>query len=423
MACGTRERTRRTPTRPVPEPPTTTVDPGVPLEKGDTLVVPGPPTLDTAVRPSIPGAPDGVARVAMMLPFFADAFSATATALPGDSDWAVEYFAGARLALFDLEAAGQRAVVHVFDSRGDAATAQRLVADADVRASQALVAPYLTAAVRAAATPAKAMGLPLIVPYSAAANLATDYPQLLQLNPGLPTHLDALADYLTRTYDPSQVTLLGLPDGTQDRLVAYLQQRHRALAPEQAPWRAWRLETGEAAMAGLEWTDRFSESGTTVFVFPIYSDPRVINGFMSQLQLARGPRDVELFGLPQWTEMGELDPTALEALGTTVTVGPRVDWDDPRVLAFADRYVERYRALPTLPALLGYDALAYAIPLIVEHGDAWTEHLPPSFDGLASDYRLRPRYDTGGEGAIQRYENTDVEVVRFRNYHWGTEER
>ena len=407
----------------MPEAPTTTVDPGVPLEKGDTLVVVDPQAPDTTIAPQLPDEPDGVARVTMMLPFFSEGFAASGSRLPDNSDWAVQYFAGARMALFDLEAEGQRALLHVFDSRGDAATAQRLVQDPQVRNSQVVVAPYLTEAVRAAATPAKALGLPMIVPFSAAANLAADYPGLLQMNPGLPTHLDALAAYLTSTYDPSQVVLLGLPNGQQDRLVAYLQQRHRALDPKQAPWRAWRLETGEPGMTGLDWTGRFSESGATIFVFPIYSNPLLVNGFMSQLQIERGPREVELFGLPQWTEMSELDPSSLESLRAAVTVGPRIDYDDPQVIDFVDRFVDRYRGLPELAALLGYDAMSYAIPLIAEHGDAWTKHLPPSYDGLASDYRLRPMYKSGGEGPIQRYENADVRLVRFRNFQWGSEER
>ena len=422
-SCDPSGRTRRTPTKPVPGTGIDPVDDGVDLSKGDTAVVIDiePPALDTPVTPEI-GTSD-VAQVAMLLPFFADNYVPSGTSLPDNADWALQYFSGAKLALYDLEAAGQRAIVEVHDSRGDATTAQRLVQRPDVRASQAIIAPYLTEAVRAAAVPAKAMGMPLIVPYSAAANLARDYPQLLQINPGLPTHLDALAAYLTATYDPDQVTLLGLPSGEQDKLVAYLIKRHRELDPTQAAWKTWRLSTGEPGMTGLDWTGRFGGSKPHVFVFPIYNQPLLIIGFMSQLQLARGRSDVELIGLPQWTEMAELDPNSLESLGATVTVGPYIDYDDADVQAFIDRYVSTYRTLPELPALLGYDALSYAVPLINKHGIEWTEHLPESYDGLASDYRLQPKYTGGTEGKPARYENTDVDVLRFRNYTWGREDR
>ena len=424
-SCDPRGRTRRTPAKPVPEVVVEPVEPTVELGKGDTVVISEPPPQlpDSTVVPDIPKS--DVAQVAMLMPFFSDGFAEATTGLPDNADWALQYFAGAKLALYDLEAAGERAVVHVFDSRGDAATAQQLIGEPNVRSAQAVVAPYLTEAVRAAATPAQAMGMPFIVPYSAAANLTRgDYPELLQINPGLPTHLDALAAYLTSAYAPEQVTLLGLPNGRQDKLVAYLMKRHRELDPSQAPWKTWRLSTAEPGMTGLDWTDRFRESGPTVFVFPIYDDPLLINGFMSQVQIARGRSEVELVGLPQWTEMTELDPNSLESLGATVTVGPRVDYDDPDVIAFTDRYVDTYRVLPKLPALLGYDALAYAVPLINEHGIEWTNHLPERFDGLASDYRLRPKYSAGGtEGKPARYENTDVDVLRFRNFRWGSEER
>ncbi len=348
--------------------------------------------------------------------------------MPPNSDWALHYFAGVKLALLDLEARGEKATVHIYDSNGDAGVAQRLISDPDIRASQALIAPYLTPSVKAVVQSAKAISLPLIVPFSAASDLATDYPQMLQMNPGLPTHLDQMAIYLTKTYEPEQVVLLGLPNGDQNSMVSYLLARQRALTPGKTPWRTWRLESSSNSMTGLDWADRFAADGTSVFVFPIYANPDLINGFMSQLQLYKRGRVVELVGMPQWAEMKQLDPTLMESHGVTITSGPVVDLDDYDVQVFAERFAGIYNTAPELSAFLGYDAVTYSIPLIRKYGLRWTEHLPASHDGLVSKYELRPAYTGEGsnvpsERRPSRQENTSIDVLHFRNFGFRLEER
>ena len=357
-----------------------------------------------------------------MMPFFGDDFKAYATTtIPERSQWAVDYYAGLQMALKDLEAAGMRADVHIFDTKGDAGVSQRLISDIDLLPSDAVIAPYLTEAVRAVVDPAQARGLSLIVPFSAAPDLARDYPQLIQMNPGLPTHLDELAAYLHRSYRPDQVVLVGLPTGEQNGAVAYLKNLQRTLKPNGPAWRTWRLESSDDSMTGLDWEGKFADSGETVFVFPIYNRPELINGFMSQLRIKRRGKQTVLVGMPQWADFAQLDPSMLETHNVVITTGPMIDWEDYDVLQFADRYAKRYSTLPNLPAFLGYDAVSYALPLISKWGKAWTKHLPQSYDGLVSTYTLRPRYmgtstsDQPGERQPSRYENTDVRLLFFRD--------
>ena len=395
--------------------------------KPDPKPVPPPPPGPTKDKQGT--GPVAVPQLALMMPFFGDRFAAEGrNELPPNSEWAVNYFAGVKMGLLDLEAKGQKATIHVFDSQGDAGVAQRLISDPDIRASQCLIAPYLTPAVKAVIAPAQAIALPLIVPFSAASDLATDYPQMLQMNPGLPTHLDQMALYLTKTYKAEQVVLLGLPTGEQNSMVSYLLAKQRELAPKQTAWRTWRLESSSNSMTGLNWDGRFATDGTSVFVFPIYDNPDRINGFMSQMQLYKRGRTVELVGMPQWAEMKQLDPTLMESHGVTITSGPMIDYDDFEVQSFVERFSAQYNAPPDLPAFLGYDAVSYALPLMSKYGLAWTQHLPKSYNGLVSKYELRPSYPSNttsaaSEQRADRQENVSVRVLHFRNFGFGAEDR
>ena len=375
----------------------------------------------------LPAGPDG-AVVSLVLPFLSRGYAGSTTSLPQNSDWALEYYAGFKLGLEALERQGERVTVHVFDTQGDAGVGQRLIADPDLRNSHAIVGPYLTDVARAVATPAQAALLPLLVPFSAAANLTEGYPRLVQLNPGLPSHLDAVAAYLSEAYDPGQVVLVGLPNGAQNGAIRYLKQRQRELSVDApTPWRTWQLETDDVGLQGLEWEDKFAEGEPTVFVFPEYRNPKIVAAFLSQLQIGRGENDATVVGMPQWAEFQTLDPSIMEDLGVSITSGLRLDEGGPGTETFAATYIERFGSAPTLAAALGYDAVRYVVPLANRYGRAWVEHLPPRFPGgLASDYRLQPVYgplrvDSLGnelEAEPLRYENRDVDVMTFRDYEF-----
>lgn len=430
LACNP---SRRTPRTPAPQPAPT--QPPAPRDepKDPGVVVPSPDSLPGGVEIEVPEpgdvrdrdlpvGPNG-ATIAVALPFMSDRFAPTARQLPANSDWAVQYYGGVVLGLERLEREGERATVHVYDSRGDAGTAQRLVADEEVRNAHALIGPYLAQGVRAAATAAESVGLPILAPYSAAADLTDGYARFVQVNPGLRTHLDGMAGYLADRYDADQVVLVGLPNGAQDQQIRYLQYRHRLLQPTQEPWREWRLSTSDVGLQNLDWASQFigDERRETVFVFPVYRNPRLVMSFMSQLQIGRGDREAVVMGMPQWTEFDQLEPSVLSDLEVLVTGGLYVDPADPDVRDFADRYVDRYGALPDLPAYIGYDAVRLVVPLANAHGRAWVEHLPASFaEGLASRYRIVPIYEDGAdaEGAPARYENAAVQVLRYRDYAW-----
>ena len=428
VSCDPAKRTVKTPTKPSTTTPSTPKDGGVvigePIDvnpdtvKIDVVEVPDVKDLD------LPPGPEG-AVVSLMMPFLSNQFYGSSAELPKNSDWGVSYYAGVKLGLEELEKRGQRAVVHVFDTKADASESQRLIADPELQESHALIAPYLTKNVRAAATPAKASGIPFVVPFSAASRLAKEYPRMLQMQPGLLTHLDGMAAYLNDNYTPEQVVLVGLPTGEQDQEVRYLLKQQKVLAPSAKAWRTWKLETADMGLQDLMWEDKFSEDHQTIFVFPVYKKPKLVLSFLSQLQIGRAGMDATVLGMPQWAEFHQLDPAIMEDLGVVITSGFFTDSNDFEVRQFEDAFINTYGSTPELPAYLGYDAIRYIVPLANEYGRGWTEHLPNDFKGLTSDYRLIPVYgskvqDGQEDPKPERYENAAVKMLIYKGFKFDT---
>jgi len=422
-SCDPSKRVQNTPVKPKPSSPST------PKDGGDVVVDPSKVDSDTVkidpieipsvVDLDLPPGPEG-AVVSILMPFLSDKFYSSSASLPKNSDWGMSYYAGVKLGLEQLEKRGQNATVHVFDTKADASTSQMLIGDIDLQTSHAVIAPYLTKNVKAAAVPAKASGLPFVIPYSAASKIANDYPRMLQMQPGLLRHLDGIVAYLQDNFDPEQVVLVGLPTGEQDQEVRYLLKQQRVLNPSAKAWRTWKLETADIGLQDLMWEDKFLEDRQTIFVFPVYKKPKLVLSFLSQLQIGRAGREATVFGMPQWKEFQQLDPSIMEDLSVLITSAFHTDYDDFEVRQFEDAYVNRYGAIPELAAYLGFDAIRYIVPLANQYGRNWTEHLPKDFKGLTSDYRLIPVYgsktSTQGEAEADRFENAAVKVLQYRGF-------
>ena len=422
VACDSSKRTTKTP--PVKTQPT---KPDAPKDGEITDKVPDSTPQDTFIveeidPPAIPDidlppGPEG-AVVSMMLPLMSSEFYSSSARLPQNSDWGIAYLAGAKLALKALERFGETATIHVFDNEASASRSQTLMRDPELVKSHAIIGPYLTKNAKAAITAGQLTGIPMIVPFSAASRLADGYPQLIQMQPGLLTHLDQMAAFLHDTDDPGQVVLVGLPTGEQDQEVRYLLQRQKVLEPAAKTWRTWKLESSSVGLQNLAWDDKFVEDQETIFVFPAYQNPKLVLSFLSQLQIGRAGRDATVFGMPQWADFQQLDPAMMEDLGVLITAGFHVDSEDFQVRQFEDEYVNTYQTLPPLAAYLGYDAMRFVVPLANKYGRKWTEHLPTDAPGLASAYRFTPQYSgrTAAEGSADYQENTAVHILRYRNF-------
>jgi len=422
-SCDPTKRVSKTPVKP------TTTKPVEPEEVGNVDTEPSTSKTDTVKvevvdEPAVndlENPPDrNGAVISLMMPFLSDQFYDSSTSLPKNSDWGLAYYAGLKLGLEELEKLGHNVTVHVFDTKADAGVSQKLIGDVELQSSHALIGPYLTKNVRSAVIPAKASGIPFIVPFSAASRLGDQYPRMLQMQPGLLTHLDGIAAYLNDNFDPEQVVLVGLPTGEQDQEVRYLLKQQKVLDPKSKSWRTWKLETADMGLQDLIWEDKFLEDRKTIFVFPVYKKPKLVLSFLSQLQIGRAGRDATVFGMPQWQEFQQLDPAIMEDLGVLITAGFHADSDEFKVRQFEDAFINKYGAIPELPAYLGYDAIRYIVPLANKYGRKWPEHLPSDFEGLVSDYRLTPVYGSGrvttSEAEPERYENSAVKVLQYRNF-------
>lgn len=357
--------------------------------------------------------------ISLMLPFFGERFNGQE--LPKNSEWSINFYSGIQLALYELEQKGTSITLNVFDTEGSPKLCQELVKDPTVKSSSLVLGPYLTKTSKAAILTSKFVGVPIVVPYSASSTLIDEYDSFFQVNPTLPNHLTAIADYLVEYIDAKNVVLVGLPNGEQDSEINYLLRQQRVLSPKDDPWRVWKLETDDVGLQDLNWKEQFGDdySEETIFVFPIYKNPKIVLSFVSQLQIGRGKHKASVFGMPQWISLNQLDPTIMEDLGVKITASFFPDSDDANTLNFESAYISKFGISPKTEAYVGYDLISFLAPLVDEYGKKWVDHLPDSYDGICNDYIFQPILEKKAlekEEKVSRFENHSIQVLEYRNF-------
>ncbi|MBK9014966.1 MAG: hypothetical protein IPM82_13305 [Saprospiraceae bacterium] len=166
------------------------------------------------------GTGDGTGDVSLLLPFLAKASS---NGVPENSLWAVNFYAGARLAYDDLEADGARFNVSILDSEASTATVNNLLKSGDLPKSDLIIGPYKRDNVEIMQDFAKKNKVPLVVPYTAQMGMAENNPFYIQVNPSLKTHCEAMTKHIRKQHQPENVVLVALDKAEEKGRLKYFQ--------------------------------------------------------------------------------------------------------------------------------------------------------------------------------------------------------
>jgi hypothetical protein len=163
-------------------------------------------------------------RVALFLPFFSEQFDSAQPTVPDKSRQALQFFAGAQIAL-------QKTPVHlqveVVESPTDDAAFDALLRSGKLDRAQVLIGPLRSARLEPLAAKTRAARQILISPTVPVSGLTTNNPGFIQLNPSLRAHCAALIRHARAKLPPEQIVLLCKQKET-DRL-PYCQEANSAL--------------------------------------------------------------------------------------------------------------------------------------------------------------------------------------------------
>ncbi|MCS7035169.1 MAG: ABC transporter substrate-binding protein [Saprospiraceae bacterium] len=374
-----------------------------------------PPIGDEPTRPSSSTSPY---RIALLLPFLTDLADPQGITLPERSLPALQFYAGAMLALKRLSETNLNLEIEVLDTRLNDADFQRLLDHPRVQKAQVIVGPMRPSHISLMAERAKQNRQIVISPESPTLGLTRQNPDFIQITPSLRAHGAAIAQHILARYRPENVSLI-LRRREAERSAFFQPTNGRRFAEILTPDEGNYFDK-------IDLEPCFRPGQTTVFILPTWGNQDFVMAFFRKLSTARRGRPVAVYGMPQWRQFENIEPEYFADLNVHISSAAYIDPSNEAVRAFQQTFYDAYGTVPDDDAFNGYDVLMLMGQWLQRFGLSFPQRLPaePLFNGLRGTYRFA-RVPAEGPAPTERLsahydyiENTSVHILRFQNYRF-----
>lgn len=363
-------------------------------------------------------------RLALLLPFLSEQFDSSAQDVPQKSSLALQFYAGASLALQQLSAEdGMNLSVDVFDTQSNDADFRRLFSNPRLDKAQVLIGPIRPSHVGLMAERIRQTHQILISPGSPNTDLTSRNPDFIQINPSLRAHCAAITRYVLGRHRSDAVTLV-CKQKEADRL-AFFQQANAAGAPRFAEIT---VPDATANFDNIDLKPYFKPGRTAVFILPVWASQDFVMAFLRKLRAARSGNPVEVYGMPQWRNFENIEPEYFAEMNVHISSASYLDRTAPENRAFRQAFYDTYGTVPDDDAYNGYDVTLFAGKMLKKFGLSFPQRLAAeeAFRGLHTDFQFAKVFSTQttslqnpADRNLDRYdylENIFVHILKFQHY-------
>lgn len=335
------------------------------------------PTTEPVVEEPRPAAGTRY-HIALLLPFALDKDDSlhqadpTAKGFHDMTNIALQFQAGARMALDSLATLGLNAEVHLYDVGTDAATWGPVVRRSEMRDMDLFIGPFHRGAIDQLTALAK--GTHVVCPVAQTNKVILGQPHVSKVIAGRSEQVEHLARFIASRFARENILLVrgDLPAerDLQDQMARLLQQslgtRNDRLRDSLVVVRPGKRDLGDLA-------GKLDANRDNILVVPS-EDVEYVSSLVTKLLPLLTKYRIKVMGMPSWTAMEVIEPADLNKLNTHVPASTFIDREDPAVIQFSRVFMERYRTDPDPYAFLGFDVTFFYVTALMQEGRGFADH-------------------------------------------------
>jgi len=382
-------------------------------------------TPNNSGKPPIGTVPDKPAKptvgetyhIAFLLPFLSSQM--TGGVVPEKSRLAVQFYAGAKIALEQLSSEVQiNLVTDAWDTQINDADFQKLLTNPRLEKSSVFIGPIRSNHLETFAEWTKKRRKILISPESPNAYLTTQNPDFLQINPSLRAHCEAITRHVRKASRPDAVTLV-CKQKEADRL-PYFREANTVMGGS-TPFNEL-LVPDEATNFDKVDLKRYLRAGrTSVFVLPTWASQDFVMAFLRRLKDVKGSNNVEVYGMPQWKNFDAIDPEYFSSLNVHISAASWFDYSVQELKDFQEKFFTATGTIPDEDGFNGYDVTLFTGRMLSRYGLSFPERLDnETITTLRGQFSFSKIFVNGavddGRNAPDYWENTFVHILKFEKF-------
>ena len=359
--------------------------------------------------------PSSAYNMTLLLPFFTDKFSESANANYSKSQFALDFYAGARVAFDSLSSTPVRLNVNVLDSRTDLKTllTRSEITNADViigPVEKDLVATFMDYSVQNNKT--------VISPYFPSGDVVGSHPNFIQVKPSLKTHCENLMRDVRSKYQTEQVVIVGRIAENENSRFSYFQDANTMINKTNNGGRLdeWAIEDE----TNINVETYLRPNGTTVILVPSWHEPFVA-ALLKKLATSSRKNNIVVYGMPQWLDFDKSLNSLFATLNVHLSSSTFIDANNLEVRRFRNNYLSKFNKIPSTDSYLGYDCAMYFVNLMARYGTKISPFLAgEARPVLHTQFRFEPVApkiinDNDFGDNTTKYENKYVNILKFQN--------
>lgn len=354
-------------------------------------------------------------EMALLMPFFSSQFVEGAGSNPPKAQFALDFYAGVRIALDSLSTQGLNLKVAVLDSRGDF---NAILGRYDVSRADVILGPVEKENVPTAIDFANRQGKIFVSPYFPTGDVEGANPRFIQVKPSLKTHCDNITAHIRGRYQTNQVVLVGRQRDSETARFKFFQDANAAFNQSTYGGRfdEWAIE--DELNFNVE--PYIHAEGQTVFVLPSWNEA-FVGAFLKKLAASPRRASIMVYGMPQWMDFDKGLMGTYETLKVRVSSSTFIEGNNAEVRYFRSKFMSKFGKIPNADSFLGYDCALYVGKMLGQYGTAFPQYLQnEQQQTLHTRFNFEPIYrplvnDSDPNGNVAKYENKYVNMLKYQS--------
>lgn len=348
------------------------------LKVGTYLRIPGKKEVEPPAPVVDPSVLRTEYRVAFLLPFSIaanDSLMARDPERKGShdvTDAAVQFYAGAQLALDSLKELGLMADVTVVDAGSDASSWGPVLKENRMKDQDLFIGPFNRGAIDQLVRVAN--GAHIVCPVPQSNKVLLGNPTVSKVLSGRPDQVQALARHAVLRHGADNIIMVRPDIATekelQDQMLRVLQE---ALSQRKDRLRDSVLVAVSGKRDAPSVTALLRSDKKNVVLVPS-ENVEYVSALIAKLAGQVKDKEIVVYGLSSWSEMESVTTSDLDKLHVRVPASSQIDRADARVSAFIAQYRQRFNDEPLEYAFLGFDVTFYYLTALMSEGRAFSDH-------------------------------------------------
>lgn len=326
----------------------------------------------------------------------------------------IQFYEAFTIAIKQFESKGVKVTLRVYDVVNDTTKLNKILASPDFANVDMIIGPFLPRTFKVASRWAMQNQVFIINPFSKRTDFINNNPYVVKMEPSDQNAASKIADYCASKYrNPNVVLLHNNSDGEKKMATAikqYFSARDSKIVVKEIVYN----EKGINGVREKMVYDEQNEHKQQNIIISLFTKEAIVTNFVRRLYELKLD-NVVLVAPMEWADYNNIETDYLEYLHLHYYNPYFVDYSDPKVIDFVDKFRKENNTEPQLDkyAFQGYDMCTYFVGALIEYGYSWPEKLNSYHPSLISTKISLNRKDESFG-----FENSEIQIFQLKDYRF-----